>query len=691
MQPTDLNINQKTIFSNVFSAASALLISDIAASKKRPIVCLLPDEHCCQEMAEALSFFSPKLPQYLFPAWDCLPYDRLSPSKDISAKRIETLCKLIHAEHNKAFVVIASVAAAMQKLQPKKSLESKLLNLKRGERLNRLKLHNFLIDNGFQRVGTVRDVGEFAIRGDIVDLYPAGHQDPIRIDMFDDLIEKIMHFDPISQLRSKEIEAIDVYPTQEIQLNEDSIARFRSQYRETFGVDGVNEVVYESISEGKVYAGMEHWLPFFYENTNTIFDYVPNSILVYDERIHLAFQARLADVDEYFKARHDYLNLRRKNMESPYRPLPPNLMYMNESDFKQISSVVTQIAFRSGQAADAIDFKSKPSRNYSYDQKQQKQSLEDVLAVLKSDILHDLSSEKPVIVACYTDGSCDRIQKLFADYGLQQGKRIVDFNGGLKPGLYFTVLKLSQGFDSQQMTVLTEADVLGDRLTRSVRKERKAENFIQEASSLHAGDYVVHLDHGIGRFINLETVNVDGHDHDCLMLEYAGGDKLFVPVENIELLSRYGGEEGSVTLDRLGGASWQARKAKAKERIREIAGQLIKLAAERQLKQAETCALPKGYDEFCARFLYAETEDQLRAIHDVEKDLQGGKPMDRLICGDVGFGKTEVAMRAAFIAASNGLQVAVIVPTTLLARQHSVILNRVLMDSRYVLHNCRVW
>ena len=281
---------------------------------------------------------------------------------------------------------------------------------------------------------------------------------------------------------------------------------------------------------------------------------------------------------------------------------------------------------------------------------------------------------KRVIVAAFTAGARERLATLFAENGFTEARKIESFaEAEALPGsqVGFAVLGVEEGYETPNLAVIGEQDILGDRLVRPRRKARRAADLITEATSLAIGDFVVHADHGIGRFDGLTTITALGAPHDCLEIGYAGGDKLYLPVENIELLSRYGSGDGVAQLDRLGGAAWQSRKARLKQRLREIASELIKIAALRQLREAPVLVPPQvEYDEFVARFPYDETDDQAASIQAVLDDLASGKPMDRLVCGDVGFGKTEVALRAAFIAAYSGLQVAVVVPTTLLARQH---------------------
>ena len=319
----------------------------------------------------------------------------------------------------------------------------------------------------------------------------------------------------------------------------------------------------------------------------------------------------------------------------------------------------------------AFDVGARQGRNFAAERAEPNAN---VFEALTAHVLALQAAGKRVTVALWSEGARERMSHVLADHKLHNLTPVADWSQALampRSTVALGVLGIESGFETDDVAIVSEQDILGDRLVRPRRAARRADNFIAEATSLAPGDLVVHVDHGIGRFEGLQPIEAAGAPHDCLEIHYAEGAKLYLPVENVDLLSRYGSEETKVDLDRLGGGNWQARKARMKSRIREIAGELIKIAAERQLREAPRLAVgPGAYDEFCAGFPYEETDDQLAAIEATIRDLNSGRPMDRLICGDVGFGKTEVALRAAFIAAIGGKQVAVVVPTTLLARQH---------------------
>jgi transcription-repair coupling factor (superfamily II helicase) len=421
---------------------------------------------------------------------------------------------------------------------------------------------------------------------------------------------------------------------------------------------------------------MEHWLPLFHERLETLFDYADAAPVSFDHLAGEAVEQRFALIRDHYAARAEGLETETFGAP-PYKPVPPEAMFLAAEEWQGLLAGrrVRQLTpfERAGEAEGVVrPIGGRVGRNFAAERASEASSLFDAAIAH----VHSLQGQdKRVLVAAFTAGARERLAALFAEHGLADARKVENWAEAeaLPRGTAgFAVLGLEQGFETPELAVIGEQDILGDRLVRPRRKARRAADLITEATSLAVGDFVVHADHGIGRFDGLTTITALGAPHDCLEIGYAGGDKLYLPVENIELLSRYGAADGApVQLDRLGGVAWQTRKARLKQRIREMASALIKVAALRQLREAPVMQPPTGqFDEFVARFPYEETEDQATSIEAVLDDLAAGKPMDRLVCGDVGFGKTEVALRAAFIAAFAGFQVAVVVPTTLLARQH---------------------
>ena len=519
----------------------------------------------------------------------------------------------------------------------------------------------------------MRDVGDYAMRGGILDLYAPGAPAPVRLDFFGDTLESIRSFDPETQRSVGQLRALDLVPMSEAQVTTETIRRFRQAYVAEFGAQTRGDALYDAVSEGRRHAGFEHWLPLFYSAMDSLFDYVADAPIILDARAEDAAHERLAQIADYYQARKTAYE--EDAAKANYRPLKPDRLYLSEDEWRERLAKaplarLSPFAAPPG-AANVIDCGAHAGRNFAPERQDENVNVFDA-AVAHISALRDKG--RRVIVAGWTDGSRERLSHVLAEHGLKSLELVSSYpqaKSARAGALPLAVIAIEQGFEAGDLVILGEQDILGDRLVRQRKHKRRAQDMLAEASSLAAGDLVVHIDHGIGRFVGLQTIEAAGAPHDCLEIHYAGGDRLFLPVENLELLSRYGSEGGDAQLDRLGSSGWQTRKARLKKRVREMAGELIRIAAARQLREAPRLHAPEGlYDEFCARFPYDETHDQANAIEATLDDLNSGRPMDRLVCGDVGFGKTEVALRAAFAAAINGKQAAIVVPTTLLARQH---------------------
>lgn len=633
------------------------------------------DEIRMHFLANAIAFFYPEIEILQFPAWDCLPYDRVSPSTDIIGARIATLTRLMNDPQKKGRIVLTTLNAITQKLPPKKILSEANLFIRQWDKVSIDSIQNYLVQNGFNRTDTVREPGEFAVRGGLIDLYAASSEYPVRIDLFGDEVETIRSFDPLSQRTLEDVKEIRLNPVSEVFFNEDTIRNFRTNYRAHFGTILNEDPLYESVSAGHKHAGMEHWLPLFYDEMSVLFDYIPaGAVVSADYQFMTAFSARAQQIQDFYQSRLQMQKIEKKQGGAVYNPVPIESLFIGGSDFSnQILSLnMHEISpFRVDGGVYYGGVKGKDfltARNGPEGQKT------DLYNELKNHINHLILQKKKVYICAYSYGSMERLKNVLNEHNVGQiiqCDRFSDFEKLPRSQIGIGILKLENGFENDHFAFISEQDILGDRLARSVKRKKNSDLFITEVSSLTDGDLVVHIEHGIGRFHGLLTLNVDGRAHDCVMVEYNGGDKLYVPVENIEVLSRYGNEETAVQLDRLGGVAWQSRKAKAKKDLMAMADELLKIAAARLLKKSDAVFVEDGvYQEFAARFPYPETDDQLSSIESVLADMTKGHAMDRLVCGDVGFGKTEVALRAAFVAAMAGYQVAVIVPTTLLARQH---------------------
>ena len=641
-----------------------LILDEVA--KSGPVAHVARDDKRLAAMQASLGFFAPDMPVFVFPSWDCLPYDRVSPNADISAARMATLAALVHGMPTK-FVLLTTMAAATQRVPARSLLRDAAFKAHVGDRIDEAALRNFLVRMGFTQSPTVMEAGDYAVRGGIIDIYPPGQSGPIRLDLFGDVLDGARRFDPATQRTTETLKDIELAPVSEVILDEQSITRFRQNYRIAFGAAGTDDPLYEAVSAGRKHAGIEHWLGLFQDDLETLFDYLPRVTISMDDQISPQRLARWESIEDQYGTRMHALG-QKGRMDSVYKPASPELLYMDDAAWDAALAGKRVLQFSPNKQATGIgviDAGARTGRSFAPERQQENLSLFGALA-------HHIQAklaDGPVVVASYSEGARERLMGLIEDEGLSETIPVTDYKRVGKRGLHLAIWALDAGFEADGLTVISEQDVLGDRLIRQTKRKRRADNFLSEATSLNPADLVVHVDHGVGRFMGLEVVTALGAAHECLLIEYAESSKLYLPVENIELLSKYGHETG--LLDKLGGGAWQAKKAKLKERIRQIAERLIRVAAERALRTAPALDPPDGmWDQFIARFPYVETDDQLSAIDDVIEDLGSGKPMDRLVCGDVGFGKTEVAIRAAFIAAMSGVQVAIIAPTTLLARQH---------------------
>ena len=634
-------------------------------AKGAPVVHVARDDKRLAAMRAGLAFFAPDAVVLDFPGWDCLPFDRVSPNPNVSATRMATLAALAQGMPG-PFILLTTLNAATQMIPAREVLRASSFTAEVGGRIDENALRAFLVRMGFTQAPTVMEPGDYAIRGGIIDIYPPGEGGPVRLDLFGDVLDGARRFDAATQRTTEKLDRIELAPVSEVILDEAAITRFRQTYRIEFGAAGRDDPLYEAVSAGRKHQGIEHWLPFFHERLETLFDYLPDATVMLDDQSDAARGARWEGIADQYDNRREAMNAKAR-LDTVYKPCPPDLLYLDDDAWAKATAqhrVMQLVALPLGSGPGVIDAGGRIGRNFAPERQQESISLIGAFAANIS----DRTTKGQVVVARYSEGARERLKGLMQDEGLDGVRDIADARD-LAEGINLVVWALEHGFATPDLTVISEQDVLGDRLIRAPRKKRRADNFLTEAQSLSPGDLIVHVDHGVGRYKGLETITAMGAPHECIHLEYADAARLYLPVENIELLSRYGHDEG--LLDKLGGGAWQAKKARMKERIRQIADKLIRIAAERALRSAPILEPPPGaWEAFSARFPYQETADQMSAIEETLADMTAGTPMDRLVCGDVGFGKTEVAMRAAFVAAMSGVQVAVIAPTTLLARQH---------------------
>ena len=718
-----------TTLTGVPSGAEALVLANLLAQSPAILHIAIHDRNL-DMLAGALAFFAPEAEILRFPAWDCMPYDRTSPQPALMAARMRVLATLSSSPTARPRIILTTASAIVQKLPPASAMRDIVFAIDKTQSLNVDALMRYLAAQGYRRSGKAMEPGEFAVRGGIIDIMPAGlmsgdMNQGVRIDLFGDQIESIRDYDPLTQRTSGARDALLLYPMSEALLSDASARHFRARYRELFGTVQKDDPLYESIASNRPYPGMEHWLPLFYDRLDTLFDYCPGALVTLDNEAEAAIHERFESIADYYEARRQALkSASSKNSfasGSIYHPVPVEEAFLTETTWAQILEQRESAEFSpflsspspiwgegrgeglpGKPSSEAPSLTLPPTGGGNFDiayrpvlRLVQNQTDRTPFDQLKERVDSAAIRHKSTLLACFTQGSRERLQTLLMERGfhcvtVERWRDAKDVKGKT---VGLAILPLENGFETDRHLILSEQDVLGERIARAKPKKKKSDIFLAESANFDAGELVVHKEHGIGRFEGLVTLSVSGASHDCLKIVYADDDKLFLPVENIDMVSRFGLEEENVKLDKLGGASWQARKAKLKQRIKIAAEALLKTAAERLVRNGTIMETPIGaYDDFCARFPYVETEDQARAITEVLEDLHSGKPMDRLICGDVGFGKTEVALRAAFVAANAAEdsgqwtadtlspvpcplsttrhQVAVIAPTTLLARQH---------------------
>ena len=659
------------------------------------------------EAAAALHrFFCPRHQILTFPAWDCLPYDRTSPHPAILSTRLSALAQL-HARQQGSnpsqnpLVIYTSVAAIGQKLPPPDWLSGLAHHFIIGQQLDSAAFTSTLVESGYLRTATVREPGDYAVRGSILDIFPPGAEQPVRLDLFGDEIERIRTFDPADQLSRDQLDDFSLIPVNEFTFSDSALERFRKGYRDLFGGATDHDSIFHAASERRRIPGLEHWLPLFHAHMVDLGAYVAGAkMILLDDGGRIAIADRLKMIEDHYQARLAALPEKpgaRNPEEDFYRPLPPKFHYLDEKgwdDLLATGSLVEISPFSAAESPDAPQSEDLPqSQDLQGYQAEQALSLP-ALSLKTSETAPSMRARRlaafqhllendprPILIAAHSTGARERLNLLLQEkdtltHNLSEGSDFLNTNTKTQAGkpagrVGMAVVPFAKGFAAPDLVFLGEEDLLGERLSRPPPRRRRGNEFLSELTALSPGDLVVHIDHGIGRFDGLSRIEVGDAPHDCLRLVYADDDRLYLPVENLELLSRFGASGVEAELDRLGAAAWQSRKARSKDRIKDIAEKLIRMAAERTLRAGEIATRPDGlWDQFCAGFGFNETDDQLQAIEDLASDLSSGRSMDRLICGDVGYGKTEVALRAAFLVAMSGKQVAVLTPTTLLARQH---------------------
>ncbi len=650
-------------FAQVYGCGLALTVSAFAQQNTAPVLVVTDDIQQAQQLEHEIRFFHAQPEKvYHLPDWETLPYDVFSPHQDIIADRLKTLFSLpdIQAGH----ILIVPVATLLQYLPPKSYVMHNVLQFKNGQTLQLDPFRRQLEQAGYRCVSQVMEHGEFATRGSIIDIFPSGHDLPFRIDLFDDEIDSIRRFDPETQRSLDAIDQIDVLPAREFPFNDESIAQFRTRYRENIGGDPTRSTIYNDVTQSIIPSGIEYYLPLFFDHVETLFDYLPRNTVVFKgDEVHthaLQFWAEL--LGRYEQRRHD--------IERPV--MQPAQLYLEPDELKT--------ALTSRRNVTVQTFKSEDSKTQNLDFSAPPQLLMQSRAARPLGALQDYLSSysgRTLFVAEST-GRREAILELLREQKVHPKiyKSWQEFySSDEKLGITVSPVERGLTLEQPQISIICEPQIFGERVQQRRRRRqrtRDAESIISNLTDLHIGAPVVHEDHGVGRYLGLQILNVGEHDAEFLTIEYSGGDKLYVPVSSLHLISRYtGADEDHAPLHKLGGEIWQKIKRKAAQKAQDIAAEILDLHARRAAK--EGYAYTVNHDEymsFASAFPFEETEDQQKAIDDVIQDLSSTVSMDRVVCGDVGFGKTEVAMRAAFVAANAGKQVAVLVPTTLLSQQH---------------------
>lgn len=680
---------QRRSFPEPSGSADSLILARLAAGRR--LLILTETAFEASRLAEEIAWFAPELAIHLFPDWETLPYDPISPHPDLVSERLSTLWL---SSQKRCQVLIAPAATSLQRLPPPAFLAAHAFLFKQGDTFDLDAFRSRLTDAGYSHVSQVLSPGEFAVRGGLVDLFPTGSPMPYRIDLFDDEIESIRTFDPDSQRTLYKVNDVRLLPAREFPLDEHGITRFRQNYRDNFEGDPSRSQLYKDVSNKLAPAGIEYYLPLFFDDTATLFDYLPDDIAIV---LHGDIQSAVAGFWNDTKSRHRLL------AGDSQRPLlPPDAIFLLADQFFGHLKPYARLEFRPARSEVGADTELHPavSEFAPPPQVETDRRAEAPYARMKTHLANHAGA---TLLVAESLGRRETMANALAEHGIkpallegwpfrfadsgalslapeQTGEPVSDlepmsrFAAGT---LHLTTGPLSAGFvdTACHLAVLTETELFARSPTvRATRagKPTQVEGLLRDLSELKLNDPVVHIQHGIGRYLGLTGMDLGEGIEEFLTLAFAGGDKLYVPVAHLHLIARYmGGDPDSAPLHKLGSGQWEKAKRRAMEKARDTAAELLNLYAQRAAREGNAFAIDsQGLDAFAAGFEFDETPDQLAAIKAVVADMRSGKPMDRLVCGDVGFGKTEVALRAAYVAIADGKQVAVLCPTTLLAEQH---------------------
>ena len=673
---TALAAGQRAYFGNLKGASASYYLGQIIKRMERPILLLCPNARAADQMLAELQFFEPTLPCALFPAWETLPYDHFSPHHDLISERIKCFNTIAQM---KSGVLITPVGSALHRLPPTTHFINQHFTLKRDDPLDLETLRKRLIHTGYRCVPQVCEHGEFAIRGAILDLFPMGRVQPFRIERFDDTVDSIRYFDPETQCATETVEQIHATAAREYPLTDEAITHFRTSWRERFRGNPLEAPIYKSISQGIALPGIEYYLPLFFSEMDTLFDYLPPETTVAHDGD--CYQAAV-DFSKNIEKRYEQL---RHNITRPI--LPPKELFLSASNFFEQCHQKPQIHIQSSQVKCGpkdFNFATETPPNLSpQNARATKLRPEKQRALTKNplsklnDYINTHLHKKTIVIAAESMGRKEVLLELLKTidktpvYHADWASIVQTFK---TPGFHLCVAPLGRGMVTEHCILITETQLFGHEfVTHITQKATDPATLIRHLAELQIDTPIVHIDHGVGRYKGLKTLTTTTQTAEFLMLEYAGGDYLYVPIQSLHLIHRYSNanRQDSAPLHKLGHEQWHKTREKAQRQACDVAAELLETDANRAARQGFAFPKPdQDYDQFARAFPFRETSDQIKAIDEVIGDMTSSKPMDRLVCGDVGFGKTEVAMRAAFLAAAHGKQVMMLVPTTLLAQQH---------------------
>ncbi|MFC1589225.1 transcription-repair coupling factor [Pseudomonadota bacterium] len=654
-----------TNWSRLYGSSFALAIVEASKQfKQGPVVVIVEDIAHADALTSEIKFYgSSSINIHHLPDWETLPYDVFSPHQDIVSDRLKTLYQLQNIQHGD--IVLLPVTTLLQKLTPRKYINDSVLIFKPGQKLDTHEFRTNLESAGYLYVSQVMEHGEFTVRGSIIDIFPTGSATPFRLDLFDDEIESIRSFDPGNQRSDKKIYAIELLPAREFPTDKDGIQLFRENYRQQIVGDPLQSIIYNNISDGNIPTGIEYYLPLFFkeDELETAFDYIPNgSLFIQPDNLAEAIELFSKDLEErYEQRRHD--------VERPI--LPPQSIFLGYEEIKQRINDYSRIGVSKYSDVDSsndLAVKRPPELKLIT------QSAEPASALTA--FLQEYTGR--ILFVAETPGRREILSELLRTHHIYPKlcETWDDFTTAEEP-ICLTVFEIENGLNlvEPEVCVITEPQIYGQRAIQKRRRKKRgldSDAVVKNLTDLNVGSPVVHLDHGVGRYLGLQKLSGTEFDTEFLTIEYAGGDKLYVPVSSLHLISRYtGASQDHAPMHRLGTEQWQKAKSKAIKKARDVAAELLDIHARRAAAKGRKYEINHDeYQSFCNGFPFEETEDQESAILSVLEDLSNSTPMDRVVCGDVGFGKTEVAMRAAFAVANTGKQVAILVPTTLLAQQH---------------------